>query len=240
MKKISLLTFSIAMAFALPLHAEETDCWEKTGEERLKACNTIIKKKKLGGNKISKENLAMVHFNASLSYVEKRHFKSALRSYRFALKLNPAYEKVYERRCYYYYMNKSYKFATRDCLKAVELNDANAVAHNILGNMHLQKGRMDQALESFNLAIVGDPKLAVAYSNRGIIYDARLEYRDAIKDYSKAIELDGSNLKAYYNRAVSYYKLDKIEEAKADLEKVLELEEGNKSAKKLKKVLAKR
>ncbi len=240
MKKISLLTFSIAMAFALPLHAEETDCWEKAGEERLKACKKIIKTKKLGGNKISKENLAMVHYNASLSYVEKRHFRSALNSYKTAIKLNPSYEKAYERRCYYYYMNKKFKFAVKDCLKTVELNSSNAIAHNILGNMHLNKGQIDQALESFNQAIAGDSKLSVAYSNRGIIHDARLKYRDAIKDYSKAIELDSENAKAYYNRAVSYYKLDKIDEAKADLEKVLELEEGNKSAKKLQQVLAKR
>ena len=51
-------------------------------------------------------------------------------------------------------------------------------------------GKYQEAIEAYTKAIELDPKYAVAYYGRGLIYVVLGDYRQAIRDYDKAIELD--------------------------------------------------
>ena len=57
-----------------------------------------------------------------------------------------------------------------------------------LAKMHLN--RYDEALDSFDRAIALDAALAVAYADRGILYDKMGNPTHALEDYRKALELD--------------------------------------------------
>ena len=59
-------------------------------------------------------------------------------------------------------------------------------------------------IEYYSKAIEIDPKLAGAYTNRGVAYKNLGEYQKAIDDYSKAIEIDPKLASAYNNRGVAY------------------------------------
>ena len=56
--------------------------------------------------------------------------------------------------------------------------------------------------------------MAVAYRNRGFVYDRKGNQNKAIADYTEAILLDPKYAKAYRNRGLAYAK--KGEKAKAD------------------------
>lgn len=78
-----------------------------------------------------------------------------------------------------------------------------------------------EALEQYSKAIELDPKLAVAYNNRGFVHWNLNNYEQAITDYSRAIELKPKYAMAYNNRAFAHKALGNKEAAIADFEKVL-------------------
>ncbi len=114
------------------------------------------------------------------------------------------------------------------------------------GVTDLEKGKYDNAIANFNLAIELDPNLALPYENRGFAYAAKGEYKKAQADFNKeialslsldglpvlghciqlanrAIELDPNFAWAYFGQGMAYRAQDKNAEAIAALEKYIEL-----------------
>jgi tetratricopeptide (TPR) repeat protein len=58
----------------------------------------------------------------------------------------------------------------------------------------------DKAISDFTEAIKLDPNYAIAYFDRGMVYDETKDYDKAISDYTQAIRLDPFNFDAYNNR----------------------------------------
>jgi tetratricopeptide (TPR) repeat protein len=52
-----------------------------------------------------------------------------------------------------------------------------------------QQGKSDLALSDYNQALNINPRLALAYKNRGVLYYYRLEREKAIRDLRQAAEL---------------------------------------------------
>lgn len=85
-------------------------------------------------------------------------------------------------------------------------------AASIAGEL-ANEGRFAEALMTINYALRLDPNNAVAYSNRGSIYE-RLNQQDlALADFERAIELDPRYARAVFNRAGLLYGLGNSEEA---------------------------
>jgi tetratricopeptide (TPR) repeat protein len=66
---------------------------------------------------------------------------------------------------------------------------------------------MVKALADLNKAIELDPTNAVAYNNRGSLFDDIREFQLALKDLNTAIELSPEYGNAYYNRGVIFENL---------------------------------
>src|SRR3974390_567511 len=69
------------------------------------------------------------------------------------------------------------------------------------------------------MALEIDPKMAVAYNNRGNAYDDKGQYDRALADYNKALDLNPKYAEAYYNRGRA--QLWKLPEKTSSYEKVL-------------------
>jgi tetratricopeptide (TPR) repeat protein len=82
-----------------------------------------------------------------------------------------------------------------------------------------------KALELLDKIIGLDPDFALAYNNRGFIYDDFKQYYRAIRDYDKAIELDPGFALAYNNRGLSYYRLKQYARAIQDYDKAIALDQ---------------
>lgn len=68
--------------------------------------------------------------------------------------------------------------------------------------MSLEK--WDRALELLNRVISADPKLAVGYYNRAIVFSKKGEYDKSIEDLKKVVELNPNHLDAYGLMGVVY------------------------------------
>ena len=89
----------------------------------------------------------------------------------------------------------------------------------------------DRAIADFNDAIKLNPKLALAYYNRGFAYEKKGEYDRAIVDYDKAIAINPKFAAAYNNRGNAYYKKGDKEQAIVDFRKTLDIDPSSQHAK---------
>lgn len=80
----------------------------------------------------------------------------------------------------------------------------NYLAHNNLGSLLLDKGKIKEAIEHFNMAIRMAPDYPKPYYNRGNAYAELGKFQLAIEDFSKAICLDPNFAEAYFNRGNLY------------------------------------
>jgi len=93
----------------------------------------------------------------------------------------------------------------------------------VSGTMHFESGEYQKAIDDFSKAIESDPKLAEAYSIRGLSYSKLDEHEKAIEDYTKAIELKiAEEAIWYYHRAYSYEELREYQKAIDDYTKATE------------------
>lgn len=88
---------------------------------------------------------------------------------------------------------------------------------------HLEARRYDQAIDAFSRSIKINPKLAVAYNNRGIARRAKGQLQMAIDDYTKAVEIAPEFSDAYNNRGTAYFFRGQWALALADCAKALDL-----------------
>jgi len=125
---------------------------------------------------------------------------------------------------------------------------------------HLYMNKFDDAIRDINKVLELDPKLAIAYTDRGIAYEAlgqaELAFSDynkaieldayynrglirganlgqyelAVQDFTKAIQLDANNVRAYVNRGNAYYYLRQYEPALVDYNTAIDLNPNNANA----------
>ena len=94
------------------------------------------------------------------------------------------------------------------------------------GGAHYYKtgaNEIDLAIADLNMAIKIKPDLAVAYYNRGYLYDDKGQYDQATADYNKAIEINPKYAAAYNNRGIIYNRKDEYDQAIADYSKAIEI-----------------
>ncbi len=107
----------------------------------------------------------------------------------------------------------------------------------------MKKSNLEMAIADYNKAIELDPKIALAYRNRGnayyqqhkldqaisidpncveayfnrgYFYFEKRDYSHAIVDYSKAIELDPKLAMAFEGRAMAYCSIDNYDKSWSD------------------------
>ena len=79
-----------------------------------------------------------------------------------------------------------------------------AIAYHNRGIEYFRKGRYDQAVSDYTVAINLDPRNADAFNNRGTAYSAKRDYEQAIGDFDAAIALNRRHALAYNNRGIAY------------------------------------
>ena len=86
------------------------------------------------------------------------------------------------------------------------------------------KQEYDKAIADYDQAIALDPKLAMAYNNRGTPGTPSRTYDKAIADYDQAIALDPKYAMAYSNRGNAWYAKQAYDKAIADYDQAIALD----------------
>merc|ERR1712216_736675 len=105
------------------------------------------------------------------------------------------------------------------------------------GNDAFREGQMEEALECYTLAIMSNPNLFAAYSNRSAVLHKLGRDAEAESDADKAIELNKRFTKGYLRRGAAREAQGKLQEALKDFEDARTLEPCNKeTARQLRRV----
>jgi tetratricopeptide (TPR) repeat protein len=102
-----------------------------------------------------------------------------------------------------------------DIERAVQL-DPEFLGVNGRGLVHLRRGKLDEALADFNLAIKLRDDFSAAYLNRGRIYARRADIAKAFIDFDTALKHDDKNPSALVNRGRAHQHCGRKDQALAD------------------------
>ncbi len=91
------------------------------------------------------------------------------------------------------------------------------------GKAYFDEGNFDEAIWSFNNALILNPEFAEAYNSRGFAYLYLNKFDLAMQDFNKAIELNPEFFEAYLNRGKVYRSKHKYKLAFRDFNKALKL-----------------
>lgn len=86
-------------------------------------------------------------------------------------------------------------------------------AFNTLGTYHLRKGKMEEALMAFSLAIQAHPYNPMTFFNRGNVFLHTDGLNSAVSGYQDAIEADEGCFQAHNNVGVAFFHLKRLEDA---------------------------
>ncbi|MCX5848924.1 MAG: tetratricopeptide repeat protein [Deltaproteobacteria bacterium] len=90
---------------------------------------------------------------------------------------------------------------------ALRVTKNNTMVNNLLGSALFKKGKIGEAIDHYNKAILIAPDYIYAYGNRGKAYAKLGQYQRAIEDYTRAISLKTDYAEGYYTRGTAYGKL---------------------------------
>jgi hypothetical protein len=106
---------------------------------------------------------------------------------------------------------------------ALQVTKDNYVAHKNFALALLAEGKIEEAIDHYNMAISLKPDYADDYNNRGTAYNILGQPQCAIKDYNEAIRLKPDYAEAYYNRGTIYSKQGQYKSAIEDFNKAISL-----------------
>ncbi len=99
-------------------------------------------------------------------------------------------------------------------------------AHNNIGNMMAQRGRVDEAVRHWSDVLALNPNSFNAHNNLGIALAWKGQSREAIEHYRRALALRSDLPETHTNLGVELAKLGELEAAAAHLRRALELRPG--------------
>jgi arylsulfatase A-like enzyme/Tfp pilus assembly protein PilF len=119
-----------------------------------------------------------------------------------------------------YYRKKEYAKALEAYQKAFDLDPKFALVHNNLGTLYLRmflekknSEMMAKAIDSFDLAIKNDPRLASAYNGRASAFKFSNQVGHALRDWKRALEINPDFIDAYFNLGITYLQVGNKAEA---------------------------
>eukprot|EP01080_Neovahlkampfia_damariscottae_P006996 gene6996-11162_t len=102
-----------------------------------------------------------------------------------------------------------------------------------LGNIELQKGNYELAIEYFTKGINEEPQNHILYSNRSAAYLTMNKLTEALKDSETCVKIDPNFIKGYLRKANTLIEMEDLEKAKETLEEGLKIDSSNDKISKL-------
>lgn len=114
-----------------------------------------------------------------------------------------------------------------------EKAEVRATAHVRRGLALVEQGKHDEAMRDYDAGIGLDPKDALAYNNRAILWREKKQLDRAIADLTKAISIDpmpnaegvgGGPVNLHFNRGMMFHQKGEFDRARADYDRAIELD----------------
>ena len=92
-----------------------------------------------------------------------------------------------------------------------------------LGVSHYDKGKIDEAISAWEIAIIVNPEFAAAYYNLGNAYEEKGLLKEAVSAWEKVIEITPFDIDVYFNMGVAYTKRGMFREAAKIFKKAIKI-----------------
>ncbi|OIO34246.1 MAG: hypothetical protein AUJ70_01565 [Candidatus Omnitrophica bacterium CG1_02_40_15] len=102
--------------------------------------------------------------------------------------------------------------------------------HNNLAMAYSDKGRAEDAIDEYKMAVRLGDYYPQTHFNLSNIYIAKGDYKSAMEELQRSVEIDNNFLYSHENLAILYFNQKKNSEAKAEAEFILRKEPDNKIA----------
>ena len=113
-----------------------------------------------------------------------------------------------------------YEAAVGALQRAIEADPYLTDAHNVLGTVYLELGRIAEAEEQFRTAL-GDPAYPTpekVYLNLGLLYDSQGRDDEAVKSFRKSVGIAPDYHKAHFHLASALDRVGNLAEAAREYE----------------------
>ncbi len=166
-------------------------------------------------------DLAVIHNNQGVSYLNNNDMDHAEIEFKSAVELDPLYPEAHNNLGLIYKFKGYYEKAIVSFNKAAQLKYKWATPYNHLGTVYLAMDELDKAVTNLKKATVLDKKYADAYYNLGIVYlekakkakDPKQDWASAVKAFQQATTIDTHLFHAHMDLADTYRKQGEIEKA---------------------------
>ncbi len=110
--------------------------------------------------------------------------------------------------------NTTWKDEYRLWSDTVKKSPDGAIPHTFLADVLLSEGgRIDEAVEHYQIALQLDPESDTAYNNLGLAYNAQGKIERAIESYQNALRLQPNSPETHNNLGLAYKRLGRIDKA---------------------------
>jgi len=164
------------------------------------------------------------------------NYATAVQRYTQALSYGDHSGHYYQRAKAYYWQGK-YDSALTDIQHAIAIESGRAVYHAWYSRILLKQSRMDEAIDSVNMAHQLDPglnrvtnqreRLARQLNRLGYEHGQAYDYQEAVHYHQKALELVPDDAETYYRLAWSHRNLHQTEQAISNVDKAIRLNPDN-------------
>jgi tetratricopeptide (TPR) repeat protein len=96
----------------------------------------------------------------------------------------------------------------------------------LMGNILMDKGKVDDATFMYGRAILTDSTYYKAYYNLGNIYLSQDKFNMAVDQYKQALKYNQNNAYVYYNLGCAYLKLGELKKAKYSFIRAVEIKKN--------------
>ncbi len=162
-------------------------------------------------------------FERAYAQEEANNYEEAIRYYKEAIQLNPAYDKAYYNLGCLLSDLKRNNEAEAAYRKAIELNPSDEKTHFNLGHLLSDLKRNNEAEAAYRKAIELNPSDEKAHHNLGYLLSGLKRNNEAEAAYRKTIELNPAHENVHFNLGYLLSNLKRNDEAEAAYRKAINL-----------------
>jgi tetratricopeptide (TPR) repeat protein len=164
---------------------------------------------------------ALFFLDRTSYHLRRGDFDSALRVMDRAIQRKPNRAGLYISRAIAYLNISEVQHAKADAERALSIDSNNHIAWTLLGEVLALEKQYQPAMQAFNQAIQLKPGFALAYLDRGNLYQEMGELNRALEDMNRAAELGQGSVIIYILRSILRSQMGDINGSNQDADKAL-------------------
>jgi len=187
-------------------------------EETIEECKEALK--------LDPEYSAAI-FTMAQAYKKQKKYDEAIAGFDRAVQIDSRDPKPHVNLGSIYTEIKEYDDAIAHLEQAISIDpEHNAMAHNLLGAVYLEKKMLERAEEEIRIALKMRPRIPDAHYNLGLLYEEKGDQNEALGEYKKEIEIHPNAHPAHFNLALLYRKMGMLREQVHKLQDAIDSNEN--------------